>query len=103
MEIQSKTTKFILCIIVNIILISILYTIPINSNILENLCIYKLIFGKECWNCGMTRAFLSVIHLNFNKALMYNNKVVLIFPLTIVIYFFSWYKYIVGKNMREQN
>ncbi len=103
METQSQINRIILFIIINVILLVVLYSIPVNSKILENLCIYKLIFGKECWNCGMTRAFLSVIHLDFNKALMYNNKVVLVFPLTTVIYFFSWYKYIVGKNKREQN
>lgn len=69
---------------------------------MENLCIYKLILGKECWNCGMTRAFLSILHCNFKNALNYNNKVVLVFPMTIAIYINTWYKYII-KNKQEQN
>lgn len=101
METQSKTTKIILFIIVNIILLTALYIIPTNSPLLENLCIYKLILGKQCWNCGMTRAFLAMLHLDFNTALNYNNKVVIVFPMTIVIYLSAWYKYI--KKGQEQN
>lgn len=101
METQSKTTKIILFIITNIILLTALYIIPINSSLLENLCIYKLILGKECWNCGMTRAFLAMHHFDFNTALSYNNKVVIVFPMAIVIYLNTWYKYI--KKGQEQN
>ena len=101
METQSKTTKIILFIITNIILLTALYIIPTNSTLLENLCIYKLILGKECWNCGMTRAFLAMLHLDFNTALSYYNKVVIVFPMAIVIYLNTWYKYI--KKGQEQN
>ena len=101
METQSKTTKIILFIITNIILLTALYIIPTDSSILENLCIYKLILGKECWNCGMPRAFLALLHLDFNTALNYNNKVVIVFPMAIVIYLNTWYKYI--KKGQEQN
>lgn len=101
METQSKTTKIILFIIANIILLTALYIIPTNSSLLENLCIYKLILGKECWNCGMTRAFLAMIQFDLNTALSYNNKVVIVFPMAIVIYLNTWYKYI--KKGQEQN
>ena len=101
METQSKTTKIILFIITNIILLTALYIIPTDSSLLENLCIYKLILGKECWNCGMTRAFLAMIHFDLNTALSYNNKVVIVFPMAIVIYLNTWYKYI--KKGEEQN
>ena len=101
METQSKTTKIILFIIVNIIILIALYIIPTDSSILENLCIYKLILGKECWNCGMTRAFLAMLHFDLNTALSYNNKVVIVFPMTIVVYLSTWYKYI--KKEQEQN
>ena len=102
METKSQITKIVLFIIINAIILSVLYAIPINSKIMENLCIYKLILGKECWNCGMTRAFLSILHCNFKNALSYNNKVVLVFPMTIAIYINTWYKYII-KNKQEQN
>lgn len=49
----------------------------------------------------MTRAFLAMLHLDFNTALNYNNKVVIVFPMTIVVYLSTWYKYI--KKGQEQN
>ncbi len=49
----------------------------------------------------MTRAFLAMIHFDFNTALSYNNKVVIVFPMAIVIYLNTWYKYI--KKEKEQN
>lgn len=103
METQSQITKIVLFIIINATILSVLYAIPVNSVILENLCIYKLIFGKECWNCGMTRAFLSILHRNIRNAINYNNKVILVFPMTIVLYLNTWYKYIVKQNKRGQN
>lgn len=102
METKSQITKIVLFIIINATILSVLYAIPINSKIMENLCIYKLILGKECWNCGMTRAFLAMLHFDFNTALSYNNKVVIVFPMTIAIYINTWYKYII-KNKQEQN
>lgn len=103
METQSQITKIVLFIIINATILSVLYAIPVNSVILENLCIYKLIFGKECWNCGMTRAFLSILHCNIRNAINYNNKVILVFPMTIVLYLNTWYKCIVKQNKRGQN
>ena len=55
---------------------------------------FKNITGKDCFNCGMTRAFLSIIHGQFEQAINYNWKVIFVFPYTIFIYAFSWYKYI---------
>ena len=98
MEIQSKHKKILACIFFNIILFSILFNTPAKLGILSNICLFKLITGKECWNCGMTRAFLSIMHLNFEEAFKYNNKVIIVFPLTIILYIYSWYKFIVKKG-----
>lgn len=97
MEIQLKHKKILTCIIFNIIIFIILFSIPAKLGILNNICLFKIITGKECWNCGMTRAFLSIMHLNFKEAFNYNNKVIIVFPLTIILYIYSWYKYIVKK------
>ncbi len=95
MAIQSRTDKIIFFIVVNIIVIILLYHIPINNNlVIENICVYKFLFGKECWNCGMTRAFLSILHGDFLEAWKYNYKVIVVFPLTICMYLYSWYKFI---------
>lgn len=93
MEMKYNKTKIYIFIIVNLIILTTLYNVPIESKMLENLCLIKILTKKECWNCGMTRAFLSVIHFRFDLAYSYNSKVIVVFPLTILIYLFSWYKY----------
>ena len=35
-------------------------------------CIFKKIFHIPCPSCGMTRAFISIINLNFETAIHYN-------------------------------
>ena len=99
MEIQSQTNKIIFFIIGNAIMVLLLYNIPINNNpLFDNICVFKKIFGTECWNCGMTRAFLSILHCNFDIAINYNKNVIVIFPFTIIMYLYSWYKFIWKKN-----
>ena len=96
---RLQTNRIIICVIVNILLLIILYNIPTeNNHILENICIYKLITGNECFNCGMTRAFLSILHCDFNKAISYNANSIIIFPLTLFIYIYSWYKFVRKKD-----
>ena len=98
MEMKLQINRLILFIIVNAILILFLYNIPVvgNEN-LERLCIYKLFLGEECWNCGMTRACLSIIQGEYSLAMVYNRKSVIVFPLILVIYIKSWYKFIIKK------
>lgn len=97
-ETKSQTTKkIIIFIIVNIMLLCILYLIPIKGTNVQ-LCLYKLITGKECFNCGMTRAFLSILHLNFNEAINFNKNVIIVFPFTLGLYLYSWYKYMFCKK-----
>lgn len=45
------------------------------------ICLFRLILNKECLGCGTTRAFWSVLHLNFAEAYEYNKLVVITFPL----------------------
>jgi len=97
MEMQLKTKITIFC-IVNLILLILLYNIPINAEALANICVFKNVTGRECWNCGMTRAFLSLLHLDVTQAYQYNSKVLIVFPLTLGVYLYSWYKYIVRKG-----
>ena len=74
------------------------YNIPINSNILNNICVIKFITGKACWNCGMTRAFLSILHFDFKSSYQFNHNVIFVFPLAVGIYLYSWYTYIFRKG-----
>ncbi len=38
-------------------------------------CPFKLIFQNPCPFCGMTRAFVSLVHLDFSSAFEYNGMV----------------------------
>jgi len=99
METQSLINKIVIFLIINIILLFVLYSIPINNiPLFDNICLYKSIFGIECWNCGMTRAFLYTLHLDFETAIKFNSNVIFVFPITILVYLYSWYKYIFKKN-----
>ena len=47
-----------------------------------SLCPVKYIFGIECFGCGMTRGFMSILQLDFRSAVKYN---ILSLPLFIGI------------------
>ncbi len=51
-----------------------------------SLCPVKYIFGIECFGCGMTRGFISILQLDFNSAGKYN---VLAIPLFVSISVYS--------------
>ena len=91
---MSSKIKFLIFLGFNLMLLILLYNISISSEILDNICLIKHITRKNCWNCGMTRAFLSILHFNFYSAYEFNHNVLVVFPLTIGIYLYSWYKYI---------
>lgn len=93
---NNKKNRIFICICINILLLLLLYLLPIESK--HSLCIYKNITGKECFNCGMTRAFLSVLHLNFKQAVQYNWRVVIVFPYTVIVYILVWAKYVFKKG-----
>jgi hypothetical protein len=42
-------------------------------------CQYKLIFGKECRSCGLTRGLLSCIKFDFSKAYDFNQQSTFVF------------------------
>ena len=44
-------------------------------------CLFKNIFGVNCWGCGLTRAAVSVIQLDFKGAVEYNWRILIVFPL----------------------
>ena len=91
MEMRFKIKLFI---VLNFFLWIILYFIPIDTPMLQNICIIKRITGNRCFNCGMTRAFLSILHFDFRTAYAYNARVIIVFPITIMLYLYHWYQYI---------
>jgi hypothetical protein len=85
----SKNNKLYLKIkIAGILLIpALLFFIPIQwLEKQHSICLYKLITGRECYGCGMTRAVLSALHFNFSSAFNFNKLVVIVLPLLIFIW-----------------
>jgi hypothetical protein len=52
------------------------------------LCFSRIFFNVECLGCGMTRAIMHLIHLDFERAWAYNPLCVIVFPLLVSFIFF---------------
>ena len=51
------------------------------------MCLSKVLAGIECYGCGMTRAIMHLIHLDFKEAYQYNKLSFVVFPvLTFLVY-----------------
>ena len=46
----------------------------------ESLCLSKVLAGIECYGCGMTRAIMHLIHLEFEAAYQFNKLSFMVFP-----------------------
>jgi hypothetical protein len=72
-----------------------LYFVPLDwLNGQHSICLFKNIFGIECWGCGITRATISVIQLDFSRAFHYNRLIVVVFPLLLYVWATTTYKLI---------
>lgn len=47
----------------------------------ESVCLSQVLFNVECYACGLTRATMHLIHLNFTEAFYYNPISFVAFPL----------------------
>ena len=47
----------------------------------QSLCLSKLLAGVECYGCGMTRAIMHLIHLEFTAAYEFNKLAFISFPI----------------------
>lgn len=45
------------------------------------MCLSKVLAGMECYGCGMTRAIMHLIHLDFTEAYQYNKLSFIVLPL----------------------
>lgn len=58
----------------------------------EAICIWKRLFGIDCWGCGITRAFHSLCLLDFKNAFNYNPRIFIVAPLLLYIWCSEIYK-----------
>lgn len=80
---------------INFIYLIILLLIPIVLIILpanhfdqgQSICVSVILFDKNCYACGMTRAVQHLIHFNFQEAYSFNKLVFIVLPLLIISYF----------------
>ena len=82
-----------------LIIPAVLYFIPIEW--LDNghpICLVKNIWGVECFGCGITRAIVSVVQLNFEAAYGYNKLIIIVFPLL----FYIWFRTLVAVLKRKR-
>jgi hypothetical protein len=88
-KVKSKKIKNNILLLVYIILPIILFFIPLEwLNKQHSICLIKNIFGVECYGCGITRAIISGVQLDFTKAIEYNKMVIIVLPLFI----YEWFK-----------
>ena len=88
-KIKSNNCKNITLLFAYIILPIILFFIPLEwLNKQHSICLIKNIFGVECYGCGITRAIISGVQLDFTKAIEYNKMAIIFLPLFI----YEWFK-----------
>ena len=58
----------------------------------DSLCLSIMLFGKECYGCGMTRAIMHIIHFDFQSAFDFNRLSFVVFPLLVML----WMKFLFG-------
>jgi hypothetical protein len=65
----------------------VLFFIPLDwLNKQHTICLVKNIFGVNCFGCGITRAVISGIQLDFDKSFEYNKMVIIVLPLLIYVW-----------------
>lgn len=52
----------------------------------ETVCLSMKIFNLECPGCGMTRAFMHLIHGDIEGAIDYNVFVIIVFPIVFLLW-----------------
>jgi hypothetical protein len=52
----------------------------------KTICLFKNIFGFDCIGCGITKAVISAVQLDFNRAYDYNKFIVVVLPLLIFVW-----------------
>ena len=91
--------------ILQICKLCVLFVLPfllsmVSLDVLErkhSICLLKNLFGIECYGCGITKAVIAAIQLDFIRAFNYNKLIVVVMPLIAYL----WSKEIV-KCVKKQ-
>lgn len=78
---MNTQKKRILCIVVMLFSVMIIYYFDIG-------CLFYKVFGIPCAGCGMTRAFIAALHLDFQSAFKFH-PLVFITPFMTGVFIFS--------------
>lgn len=63
-----------------------LFTVSLdNLETKHSICLVKNLFGVECYGCGITKAIIACIQLDFIRAFNYNKLIVIVMPLIIYL------------------
>ena len=83
-----------------IVLPAMLYFIPVEwLNQQHSICLFKNLFDIECYGCGITKAVIASIQLDFVRAFNYNKLIIIVMPLMIYL----WVKEIVKSVKTLKN
>lgn len=82
-KINTPSIKNIVILIIPILV----FFIPIDwLNDQHSICLFKNLFGRECPGCGITRAVVSAVQLDFKEAYYYNKLIIIVFPLLAYVW-----------------
>lgn len=65
----------------------------------QSLCIIQHIFKTKCLFCGMTRAFIHILHFDLEGAIHFNVLSLIVFPIVSLIVIWDCINMIKSKKM----
>ena len=52
----------------------------------RSICLFKNLFGIECYGCGITKAVIAITQLDFIRAFNYNRLIFIVMPLVLYLW-----------------
>ena len=62
----------------------------------HSICLFKNLFGIECYGCGITKAVVAAVQLDFIRAFQYNKLIVIVMPLMVYLWVTAMVKCIIN-------